>query len=952
MLGSILLQPQMLQRMGGRSAGDDLVDEVVAIGQMLALNPRAAEAVGPAFAAAGIAMSEALLERLKTRLPQALAELRTLADPVLASLSGFSGLQAPESAADLLTVMADASTRLGGVLDLLSDEQIRAFVRRVGAILGDTLGLSQQGFRDDLVKMLGDARHALREGNAALPAEAAAIREAMACLLARLELELFPQMPVLDLGLDRLADLLIGLLRRTPVPAVLAKSECLLGKLKAALLALAEVARALAALPGLSAGGVAGGGARPNRRRTRRLVASRRAVARAARSVAFAGDEPSAPTTPTPPRSDDGTYCWYASWLYATRRQGFGEGNGFFTEAENHWGRAILQTFTPGFPEDEVWHSKDKRKLVLRRRGIARDELLFQADEPFEWYEAPQFADEPRHEHFRVHPIGAAFLEKWTQASSVLAHSVAGLWHAILMGMSPKEYANNINGWLYHWADASARGIGGAPMMSLISRAGGLGTFWTWVVSAIAPATIFVLCSLEGQHTEETDGMLKFRQWALIMIADLFNAIKVSAVTGGVHDFFLSLFTLINYSGPGVPPPLTDDDRPKNWDMADPVIAVVNLLVGMGYTALISRDDYGIPFDNDGKFKASPLIFPLAIPGALLVGAFGNMLGTFTAWAICRTTTPTQLGKKMGLGALFATLTFVISFYNAKEGDTDGGHYNPRKDPEDKAYAPPRKDFVGYPDKATTPYRLPYAQGVALFVPQANLGIVSHSRFNGSPQIYAYDFGHDFHQEILAVRDGTIVDFFDWIPDNINPDDTQSATAKGEANTLMPSTEEDDPDNPGSKKTVKWRGDAPGWNFICVRHDTPVEGHDRDQGGDAVTTYAVYGHGATGGVRDLWKRRYGLDPEQILGRKVLRGHPLMAAGSTGNSMHAHLHLHIKRGPAVADATGQLPHPLVSPGDLKDYTLPFVFGDAPGDGVLHNLTWYESGNPLVTSVPAP
>jgi hypothetical protein len=781
--------------------------------------------------------------------------------------------------------------------------------------------------------------------------EAAGIREAMACLLARLETELFPLLPVLDLGADRLADLLIKLLRRTPVPAALGKADCLIGKLKAVLLALAGVLRA-AALVQVSASVAPSAAMRPTR--PARAPARPHAVARAANlaiSRALEPQEPSNPTAPTPPRSEDGTYCWYASWLYATRRQGFSDGNGFFSEAENHWGRAIGETFIPGYPPDEVWHSKDKRKLVLRRRGFAQDEMLHEAEQPFEWYQAPQFGNEPSRERFRFGPISAPFLETWTQTSSVLAHSVAGLWHTIQMGMSPKEHTNNIHLWLHHWADASARGIGGAPLMSLISRAGDLGTWWTWVTSSFAPAAIFILCSLEGRHTEETSGELLFRNWALIMIADLFSAVKISAVTGGVHDLFLSVFTMINYSGVDSTPPIGDDDRPRNWDMADPVVGFVNLLVGMAYTALISRDDYGLPFDNDGAFKASPLIAPLDLPGALLVGAFGNMLGTFTAWAISRTTTPTQLGKNMGLGALFSTLTFVVSFYSAREGDTDGGRYNPRKDPEDKIYgAPVRTDFVGYPDKATSPYRLPFAKGDALYVPQANLGIVSHSRFNDSPQIYAYDFSHDFKEEILAVRDGTVVDFFDWIPDNIDPSSAQEDAARAEADALMPGSVIDDPANPGTPKNVPWRDNSPGWNFICVRHDTPVTGHDRDMGGTAVTTYAVYGHGATGGVRELWNAKYGLAPEQIIGRKVLRGHPLMAAGSTGNSMHAHLHLHIKSGPAVAAPTGALPHPLVRPDDLVTYTLPFVFGDAPGDGVLKSLTWYESDNPVVTTAP--
>ena len=37
---------------------------------------------------------------------------------------------------------------------------------------------------------------------------------------------------------------------------------------------------------------------------------------------------------------------------------------------------------------------------------------------------------------------------------------------------------------------------------------------------------------------------------------DALSAYTVSAATGGVRDFFLSLFTLINYSGPDAAPPL------------------------------------------------------------------------------------------------------------------------------------------------------------------------------------------------------------------------------------------------------------------------------------------------------------------------------------------------------------------------------------------------------------
>jgi murein DD-endopeptidase MepM/ murein hydrolase activator NlpD len=312
------------------------------------------------------------------------------------------------------------------------------------------------------------------------------------------------------------------------------------------------------------------------------------------------------------------------------------------------------------------------------------------------------------------------------------------------------------------------------------------------------------------------------------------------------------------------------------------------------------------------------------------------MLGTFIAWSIARTHTPLQLGEKVGLGALFGTLTFIIEFYSQRDGSTDGGRYNPRIDPADTPYPDTRSDFAGYPDKAGSPYNLPYAADSAMYVGQANLGFFSHARWNSFPQIYAYDFAHDFGDEILAIRDGTVVDFFDWIPDNINPSTAQEATARTASNGVM---------------GAGWRNDNPGWNFIAIRHDSRIDTQDRDQGGPPVTTYAIYGHGATEGVRALWQTLYGKTPQQIIGTRVRRGNPIMRAGSTGVSFHNHLHLHVLRGPAPPATPEPLgATQLVTAGALSSYTLPFVFADAPGDGVLKNLRWYSSRNARSTGLP--
>lgn len=907
MLGSLLIQPQMLNRMQGRGAGDEIADEVVALAHLLSLNPAAADAVLPAFEAAGQRFDSTLLARIGPRLPQALNELRALVEPLTTPLASFASGPPPATTADMLEHIAAGLERLAPLAGLLSDAQIRSTLRRASRILTDTLGLSQAGFRADFLVMLGEVRAELRTHPAGASTAARAVRESFACLLNRLETDVYPHFPTLDLDVDRLTAILIRALRTTPLPRIGGQAECLLGRIEAVLRLLAEITRAAAI----------------RARSTRASAPPAAAPAMAARRTAPA----SARADAAPRREDDGQYCWYASWLYARHRQGFSNGAGI----------GLLQNVTPGYPGDEVWRSTDGRCLTLRRATVD-DAVLHRADAPFAWFQAPQFAGPPSREHFSFGAIPPAFLEGWTQATAILQKLGAGFWHAVAMGQGEREYACNIPLWLWHWTDGIARGAGGAPLPSLLCRSLGWGVGSTWLFSSLLPMLTVIGGSFEGVHTETTAG-LGFLQWLTLIGGDALSAYTISGATQGVNDFFLSLFTLINQTGAGGPPASGEDLRPANWAHADAVIGLVNLAIGFGFRALIPRDDYGLPFDNNGAAAFGPLYFPWMLLGVPLASAFSNAIGTLLAWAIARTHTPIQLGEKIGVGALVGTLSFIVEFYAQRDGSTDDGRYNPRIDPAGTPYTDaagnPRSDFAGYPDKAGSPYQLPYAAGIAMYVGQANLGFFSHARWNSFPQIYAYDFAHDFGDEILAIRDGTVIDFFDWIPDNINPDGTQRTAARTASDTVM---------------GAGWRNGNPSWNYIVVRHDSRIDNQDRDQGGTPVTTYAVYGHGATGGVRELWQALYGKGALDIIGTRVRRGNPLMRAGSTGVSFHNHLHLHVVPGPDPSAATHTPPRPILQEGDLGDYTLPFVFADAPGDGVLRNLRWYRSNNARSTELP--
>ena len=236
------------------------------------------------------------------------------------------------------------------------------------------------------------------------------------------------------------------------------------------------------------------------------------------------------------------------------------------------------------------------------------------------------------------------------------------------------------------------------------------------------------------------------------------------------------------------------------------------------------------------------------------------------------------------------------------------------------------------------------------------MGAFSHMRFAGRPQIYAYDFAHDFGEEILCSRPGTVVDYFDWMPDDKNlssaaGDRTELDAALVEASALtvvdatsgatVPVLIAGQSGNGGDPPTMA--------NFVMVRHDTRDDVHDRSQSSAPVFTFSKYMHGRKDGVRDAFAQR-GIQPHQIIGSTVQQGHLVMLAGDTGLSFHNHLHMEVLGSTANSQGTASVAlgvGPPISMNSLTNFTLPFVFSEVKNilhtDGVPWHLNWYESDN---------
>lgn len=900
MLGALLIQPQMLARLQGRSAEQQLFDETIALLHRLVVSPALAGELAPAFVATLQSTAERVGARFKGGWPAFETRVRSATGPLVEGLQRHFGGDAPTDGAALLRRIADALDDLDGLPVRLSDAGIRQAVRASALALTADLGLSQQALRDEAAAFMAELAASLRGLQDVSPA-ARATALALACLLDRVRVELLPRIPPLDLGVDRLIELLLARLRWSGFEPLRARAGCLLGKAKAVLRALAD---GLAASATVSAG--------VPRRRVRRPAVPPRAHA-LARAAARAGP-PAAPGS----RAGDRHHVWYASWLFRRRLQ-------------NVW-----LDFVPRYPGDEVWQDEDRKRLFLRR-VTGQDLQLDQSAQPAAWHEMAPFASatsaplrdgDGQGTRFSFGVFPPAFLEVFTQVAAVVTDLGRSLWHFVRLAGSPHEYGQVA---LAIWT--LLRGIvsmsGKAPMTSLVMRESNAPLGVGWLFTPFVTWAIVLIAASEGTHKDVDHSGSNFMYYVTLLGADALNAWLPERALRGGHDLLLSLFTLINQTNPAAGQPV-----PSNFEHGQAFIELGEFFGQLLLVLVIPRELYSYP-----GYETTYFLFFHWFVMAPLLAAAGSTLGALTAGAISRRIDAPGLARQAGLSALRSLLSFNLYLYLFREGDTDGGRYTTPYTKEGVAYVnPPHLPFAPYPDKATSPYKLPYFAGQSLFVGQAHFGAFSHMPMHrhDRPQVYAIDFAHDFRQPVLAVRAGTVVDWFDWVDDNTEPDtDQKKKDISNESVDFMAALGVVDPawrprDDAGTKR-----------NYILVRHDTPSEGHDRTFNGDPTVTYAMYMHGARQGVRDAFQDNYGIAPGNIIGTKVRQGHTIMLAGNTGMSMHNHLHLQV-----MPERNTPINALRVPEDKLPDVTLPFVFSDIDeDDGVPRRLTWYVSGNEM-------
>lgn len=559
------------------------------------------------------------------------------------------------------------------------------------------------------------------------------------------------------------------------------------------------------------------------------------------------------------------TYCWYASWLLQSRRRNIGE--------------TVLNYLILN-PTDEVWITADKTQVVWRT--VHGDDVVLHEGTNVQWTDAPMFSTETGAEYVLFEHVSADAMEFMAKLSYVLAEMGKLIWNTV-DATETGDHAAAITHAIWNAFNVGFGALGDKPFISFLVQAASWGQGHQGWMNAIFPLAGTLLPSLEGRQTEADEAAGAF--WFILALDDILERFGHHALMGMVREVWLSLFTLINNIGGAQG---NDSSHPINKEYTAALAGVGGYVAQIIFLKYIyKKEDYKYPFNG----------FLWSFAGAL-AGLCGGLVGTCLSAALSAAFSTKDFFVDIGLETGKGFLLFYINAYSWVENDTDGGKFNGAN-----------AQFAGYPDKADSPYKLPYAIGETKMCVQGHQGMWSH--FAEDNQIYAVDFGFDQAELICAARPGTVVGFRENVPNDVHNNGTDG-----------------------------------GWNYIIIRHDatedeTVRNHHDKYHDGNTYITYAIYGHGRENGVTEAFNENG--KPGNPLHQTVAQGDPIMKAGNTGVSFHNHLHLQIQtRMEAHAGAVPAGTLNLKST-DITSDTIPFVFADVSGDGVVTSLTFYTSQN---------
>jgi hypothetical protein len=470
-------------------------------------------------------------------------------------------------------------------------------------------------------------------------------------------------------------------------------------------------------------------------------------------------------------------------------------------------------------------------------------------------------------------PIGSAFLEQWAHWTYTLAEIVKAIQYGF-----QADKGNKLSPALHSvWQGLMAVNSLFAPLDH------NSGEFLAFKNNSIFQLIVTELLSLGGSF-ESLPG--HFREWLWInLFFDREKAGKGAKYPDMGYHFFLSLFTLINREG-------------KNYTKVKGFTKPARVAGAYAAAAMLGRQDLYFTF-GPRHWTLPPLVillggtitFAFEIIGWLLAGAVARKISTkyweFSDNEFLTIVKEIATGKNAyGSFLLHAHLDFIAARDSLWHGNTSKGKFGVKMVLKaDGSLESQPAELFEYPDKSTSPYKLPFPGGQLVFCSQAHNGISSHTYLLG--RIYAVDFMLQNNQMILAMRAGVVVDYCDHLP----------------------------------------YGSEAGKNYICIKHNTTVADHDKGIGGAASVTTARYEVAVPYGVQRAFLAKK-ISPDKIIGTPVNQGDIIMLLGE-------------RYGVFETDRLEVFVEATTTDGFLP--TIPFVFADIADKGIPKYGKYYESGN---------
>ena len=764
-IGAAFLRPQGIVRapIDDSSAAlvQDLIDLVTRLMTDSAQGARIVDILGESIATSAVRF----LEHSRAGMDSARKRLQTLLQSLINGVSKLGqSLPDVEDPAKVVEAAQQLLSKLTPLLENVTIDQLRLQVGEVLDIIEKDLGLTSDFIEQQIWTLIDETIVRLQQMSPETTVTERETRLEIVSILRRVKRQLSGQFTFPQLNADQIAAMLLALLRDSGLEKLARKVACMGSGLNEA------------------------------------IGASKTLIELVPYSSGFAGGSLGA----AQPRAVGEKYCWYASWLLGNKN------TASLKQGKIEYVPWYLAPIPFVGSKDDIWIDKERKKIF-------KDDEVIHNGTDLEWTSLPVFNDYDGVYSFK-HTDREA-IEKWARVTSWLGEYAVAILH-VLPSISLKK-----GDYLSHSLNASEKAFEGtfkvitdAPFSWWLHRVAKLSFVWRLVLDKVLlKAGPTLGGSIEGSHINASA-----KNWIDFQLTqtlgDFVKTYKYRSYINTARGFLLSFLTLRNFEGPvRLEPPLdgpapfykadVPDNRPLNRAEIDGVADVFVTLSTLLMVKSVKRKDYGHPFAGDGE-RIAKMWFLWMLLGGVGFGFLGGFVGTVVAEIIAWAEDWSVLGKKMLSSVLQVWIGFWPALYFGKEGDTDGGKYNPQGN-----------DFRGYPDNSNSPYLLPYNKGDARVCGQGNQGMWSHNDLGSVSQVYAFDFGLDDGEEVLASRPGTVVNFVDTNPD-----------------------------------------EGPTQNFILIQHDQDLSfdagrnrndsnvEHDRDAGGTVITTFSRYLHGKQGSV--------------------------------------------------------------------------------------------------------